>query len=280
MKDPGPGSPSGKGAPAESVDGKGTDARFERSRLLDPRKERKGRNRWRQLVAAAERICPEALEGPVLEFGFGIGHFLLEGLRMGLDVWGVDRRTTKAQRYLRLLEYRSAPECWKHRAVVAHGEDLPLPSSRFSAVASWYVLEHVEKPGGILREWVRILRPGGLIAVKAQDARNGWEGHYKVPWMPFLAGRLADAWLEAFGKARDPEKDVFEVTQPQIAAVLETLGCRVVEAAAPPQNLFAGIEPPTTPDQARAAGREVRMRWEAGTWKAQPENLHLYAVKR
>jgi hypothetical protein len=97
--------------------------------------------------------------------------------------------------------------------------------------------------------------------------------------MPFLSGSLADAWLDAFDKRRDPDQTVSEVTQPQIAAILESLGCQIAERAPAPQNLFMGIDPPSTPLEAKAAGIEIRSRLQGGLWHAQPESLLLFAVK-
>ena len=105
------------------------DERFSRSVLLDPRKVEKSRNRWRQLIAAAHRIRPEAWTGRVLDVGFGAGHFLCEGLRLGMDVWGVDRRETKARRFHRLVDFLKVPVAWKHRALVGEGQDL-FPTAR------------------------------------------------------------------------------------------------------------------------------------------------------
>ncbi|MFZ7125151.1 MAG: class I SAM-dependent methyltransferase [Desulfobacterales bacterium] len=254
------------------------DPRFLPEALMDDRKIKKACNRWDQFFRTLSGIHPAALEGPILDLGCGIGHFVAEGLGRGHDVWGVDSRLSKILRYRNMLKHLDAPMKWHHRAVVGDGFELPFPSKRFSAVSSWYVLEHVWNPGGVLSEIVRILRPGGVVALKAQDARNGWEGHYKIPWVPFLSGSLRKVWLDVFEKASDSEKNVVEITQPQVEAILETLGCRIVKRAPDPQCLYPNASLESASD-VRSLAMEVKASWNSGTWRPQPENLFVYARK-
>lgn len=255
------------------------DRRFDRETLVCDRKLMKGRNRWNQFVRTAPCIRSGALQGPLLDFGCGAGYFLYEGLRRGFGVWGLDILESKIRRYQQLIGYSGAPRHWGARAVIAKGEDIPFPSNTFTALCSWYVLEHIHNPGQVIREWVRVLQPGGLLVIKAQDARNGWEGHYKVPWPPFLSGSLSEAWLDVFGLERSAEKDVVEVTQPQVESILETLGCIVKRRAPEPKNLFPGMNALHTVRQVRDAAAMIKTRIAQDKWRPQTENLFLWAIK-
>ena len=243
------------------------------------KKLKKGQTRWNQYAEAVSAINPRLLDGPMLDFGSGVGYFVLEGLRRRMDIWGVDRLPSKIARYARLLETTSQPSDWVKRCLVADGADLPFRSNCFAAVSSWYVFEHIPDPGQVLRELVRITRSAGVIVIRAQDARNGWEGHCHIPWVPFLSGRLARAWIEEFGQSPARRQGVYDITQPQFIAILESLGCRIAIQAPEPRVLIEDHRQLSTETEVRRKAREVRARFESGEWVPQPENLYICAKK-
>ena len=51
-----------------------------------------------------------------------------------------------------------------HADVLEVGRELPYDDKSFDIVYSRFVFEHIEEPGKIARELVRIVKPGGLIA--------------------------------------------------------------------------------------------------------------------
>ena len=119
----------------------------------------------------------------------------------------------------------------------------------------------------------------GDASGRAQDARNGWEGHCKIPWIPFLPERLALIWMEEFGVDPALCADVVEISQPQVTAILEELGCRVVVKAQPPHQLINGQHEVATEEDVRRKAREIRLAVENAAWQPQPENLYIYARK-
>jgi ubiquinone/menaquinone biosynthesis C-methylase UbiE len=263
-----------------NCDGPGPSAdKYHRSSILNAKKIKKGQTRWNQFHHALIQIEPEMLGGPLLDFGLGIGYFVLEGLRRKMDIWGVDLLPGKIERYRRLIDYTNSPSAWKTRGIAATGEALPFRSNTFSAVSSWYVFEHIQYPGQVLRELVRITGKNGIIAIRAQDARNGWEGHCKIPWVPFLPERLAAAWIEEFGKSTDLRQGVYDITQPQVISILEELDCKIAIKAPPPATLIEDHWKFSTEEEVRGKARLIREKFEKGEWQAQPENLYVYAQK-
>ena len=206
-----------------------SEQKYSRKSILNPKKIRKGVTRWNQFNETMSEISPGLSKGPVLDFGSGVGYFVLEGLRRRINIWGVDLLPGKINRFKKLIQYTESPQQWEQRCVVASGLELPFASNFFSAVCSWYVYEHIADPGPCIREMVRVTKPGGLIMIRAQDARNGWEGHCKIPWVPFLPRRLAIAWIEEFGADPVLREGVIDVTQPQIEAIFKELHCTVVK---------------------------------------------------
>ncbi len=253
--------------------------KYSRKAILNQKKLRKGESRWNQFSQTLTEISPATLEGPILDFGSGIGYFVLEGMRRGMNIWGVDLLPGKIARYRQLIEYTKSPESWKERCVVANGEELPFPTDSFAALSSWYVFEHIPDPGKSIREMVRVTRPGGVIAIRAQDARNGWEGHCKIPWIPFLPDRLARIWIEEFGADPALRDGVIDITQPQVKAIFEELGCTILVKAAEPRQLIKGHQTLATEREVRDKARSVREDFSRGRWQPQPENLYIFAQK-
>ena len=97
-----------------------------------------------------------------------------------------------------LEEYGQDPS----RVVDAAGEQIPFASESFDLVYSSTVLEHTQSPEQVLRESLRVLKPGGHLVFAYPNYGAFFEGHYAIPWIPYLprwAGRL---WLRAWD--RDP----------------------------------------------------------------------------
>jgi ubiquinone/menaquinone biosynthesis C-methylase UbiE len=261
------------------MDSSANSQKYSRKAILNQKKITKGVTRWNQFGQTLTELSPLLLNGPILDFGSGIGYFVLEGLRRSVNIWGVDLLPGKIARYRQLIDYSKSPESWKERCVAADGEELPFPTNWFTALSSWYVFEHIPNPGKCIREMVRVTRPGGVIAIRAQDARNGWEGHCKIPWIPFLPDRLARIWIEEFGADPSLRDGVIDITQPQVIAIFEELGCRILEKASEPRQLIAGHQSLITEREVRDKARQVHGDFSNGKWQPQPENLYIYAQK-
>ncbi len=101
---------------------------------------------------------------------------------------------------------------------VADAYALGLPDGSFDVVHAHQVLQHLTDPVAALVEWRRVLRPGGLLAVRDSD----YAGFFWAPAEPRLdrwlalyheltarnraeadAGRFLPAWVAA-GRLRRP----------------------------------------------------------------------------
>lgn len=76
------------------------------------------------------------------------------------------------------------------RSVMADGAALPFADGSFDVVYSSNVLEHVPDRAAMVREMVRVARPGGLVLAAYTVWFGPWGGHETAPWH-FLGGMRA-----------------------------------------------------------------------------------------
>jgi len=256
-----------------------TSKKYSRDGIFNPVKIRKGITRWNQCCEALEKINPQLLQGPVLDFGCGVGYFVLEGLRREIDIWGIDQFFGKIKRFRKLVEYTESPMHWQKHCLVGDGVTLPFPSDFFSVVTSWWVYEHISDPGRAIREMVRVTRPGGVIVIRAQDAHTNWEGHCNIPWIPYLSGHLERAWIEEFGKSPELRQGVYNITQSQVISTLDFLGCRTIIQADSPRVLIENHRHLCTEKDVRYLAKEVKAKLDCGEWRPVQEGLYVFAQK-
>lgn len=256
-----------------------TSYKYSKEAICNPAKIKKGRTRWNQCFEALEKIKPQLLRGPMLDFGCGVGYFVLEGLRRGMDIWGIDQFFGKIKRFRKLIEYTGNQVEWEKRCLVGDGVTLPFSSDFFSFVTSWWVYEHISNPGEAIREMVRVTRPGGVIVIRAQDAHTSWEGHCNIPWIPYLPSHLERAWIKEFGKSPDLREGVYNITQSQVISILDSLGCRTIIQADSPRVLIDNHRHLCTEEDVRLVARRIKEKLDRGEWYPVQEGLYVFSLK-
>ncbi len=102
-----------------------------------------------------------SLEGPVLDLGSGMGVMARELARRGLDVESVDVNA-EDQEVAASLTAGTGLET-RIRFTPADGAALPFPDAHFASAVSFNVLHHLRDGASVLRDVVRVVRPGGVI---------------------------------------------------------------------------------------------------------------------
>ena len=102
----------------------------------------------------------------VLDVGCGVGHWgrvLLPHLPANARLFGVDREAA----WVEQATTRARSAGLGERTSYAQGdaERLPFPDAMFDLVTCQTVLIHVRDPRAVVREMVRVLKPGGAVLV-------------------------------------------------------------------------------------------------------------------
>ena len=101
------------------------------------------------------------LDGPVLDLGTGMGGMARELARRGLTVESVDVNAGD-QEVAASLTLGTGLEA-AIRFTPADGAALPFPDGAFASAVSFNVLHHLAEGASVLREVVRVVRPGGVL---------------------------------------------------------------------------------------------------------------------
>jgi ubiquinone/menaquinone biosynthesis C-methylase UbiE len=128
--------------------------------------------RWK---AISRNIVPGSR---ILDAGCGMGRWPLFLSRKGYRVCGLDF----SERMIEVLSDRYPNLEWLAGAV----QSVPLPDNSVDGVISWGVIEHDEDgPGEALREFLRVLRPGGravlTVPIDSPANRKSSEIQFKAP---------------------------------------------------------------------------------------------------
>jgi ubiquinone/menaquinone biosynthesis C-methylase UbiE len=141
----------------------------------------------------------------ILEIGSGYGINLISWTKyFGLNVMGAEPEgegfadTIEVSRLLCRIN-----EVPPERIVVTKGETLPFGDASFDIVYSSNVIEHCNDPGQVLREAVRVLKPGGFLHFEMPNFTSYFEGHYLVLMPPLLFKGVLPWWVKNVFR-RDP----------------------------------------------------------------------------
>jgi SAM-dependent methyltransferase len=151
----------------------------------------------------------------VLDMGCGAGRHAFEMYRRGADVLALDmdadELATVSEWFAAMREEGSVPAGAEADVKQGDALDLPFPDGEFDRVVAAEVLEHIPDDNRAISELVRVLRPGGTIAVT-------------VPrWLPEkVCWALSDEYHEVEGG------HVRIYTGTELVAKLERAGLRLV----------------------------------------------------
>ncbi|UQZ81386.1 putative methyltransferase YcgJ [Paenibacillus konkukensis] len=104
----------------------------------------------------------------VLDVGTGPGFLALQFASMGHTVTGLDLSPSM----LEIAAEKAAVLELPCSFIEGDAESLPFPDHSFDVVANRHLLWTLPNPGRAIREWVRVLKPGGRVLVMDGDWTN------------------------------------------------------------------------------------------------------------
>ncbi len=120
--------------------------------------------------AALFALLPELRGRRVLEVGCGTGNISLALARRGARVTGVDLSFPMLAR----AQHKASREGLALGFIRGAAGSLPFADTHFDGVISILALDFIPERAGALREMVRVLRPGGFLAVALLNRYSLW----------------------------------------------------------------------------------------------------------
>lgn len=156
-----------------------------------------GGSSWR--LDKIRTLFPDAHR--ILDMGAGCGTFVHYALRQGYDAFGIEPEEWKLSVVRRLCASQADLAGKAAHILASIGERLPFADNSFDCVATFQTIEHVQDVAACCAEMLRVTRTGGGIHIRCPDySVSTYEGHYRLPWLPGLKGRLAEWYLAKKGK--------------------------------------------------------------------------------
>jgi 2-polyprenyl-6-hydroxyphenyl methylase/3-demethylubiquinone-9 3-methyltransferase len=127
--------------------------------------------------AARLHVLRECLEGRDLrselwvDTGCGTGTLSRWLAEQGCHVYGVDAAPEMVKIAASMALRKSYPGTLRFERIESIA-NLPIPSASLDGVLCSSVLEYVQDPDACLHEFVRVLRPGGLLLVSVPNAQS------------------------------------------------------------------------------------------------------------
>jgi SAM-dependent methyltransferase len=132
----------------------------------------------------------------------------------------VEPEPWKVVYFRRKIAASGYPTAFRGRLVRAVGERLPFADASFDLVTSYQTLEHVRDVAACLEEMLRVVRPGGVVYLRAPDYDSLYEPHYRVPFLPRMNRTLARAYLRLLGRPLAGLAGLQWVTRRQVVGLL------------------------------------------------------------
>jgi ubiquinone/menaquinone biosynthesis C-methylase UbiE len=201
---------------------------------------------WRNVLAKAL-----ATEGRLQVLDVGTGPGIYAGLysQLGHDCVGLDFSETM----LAVARERAARMKYDCAFVFGDAEEPPFPDGAFDVVSCRHILFTLPRPGVAVRQWVRVLKPGGKMIIIGEDIKE--QNHGAITrWFQYVKNRwsrrgdkktLTSGWKASpeYRKALD-ECPLFKNDARVLRAVMEAAGIEDIRSVATEEIYLARMNDP------------------------------------
>src|SRR5882762_8893361 len=159
----------------------------------------------------------------ILDVGSGVGGFVVDCRQLGYRAFGVEPDRIGAGARLTSIQI-AVRRVSSNVFTSAVGEALPFPDKAFDLVTLNQVVEHVRDQLAVLREAVRVLRPGGVLYVNCPNYLRFYEPHYKIFWLPLMPKSVGRLYLRLRGRSCVMLDQITYTTNHRVRSLLQSLG--------------------------------------------------------
>lgn len=165
----------------------------------------------------------------LLEIGCGYSLFLAICQKNGINAVGIEPATQEFYQQTLKISKEILKRTGVDQNIVKQGvgEKIPFKKNTFDAVVSLYALEHVNNVEKVIKESLRVLKPGGYLYMIVPNYGSFWEGHYGIVWIPYLSKALARFYVKLLGKDPEALEDYTFVNQVMLEKILSSLPIQV-----------------------------------------------------
>lgn len=132
----------------------------------------------------------------ILDVGSGWGEVAYKCQVLGANSIGIEPDFTSVEVSRALAMSRQE----NLHFICGSGETLPFSSNLFDVIICHHVIEHVQCPSQVIAELVRVTNLGGHILLAFPNYMMPFEGHYRVPWIPFMPKTVGTHYLKLLGR--------------------------------------------------------------------------------
>ena len=122
-------------------------------------------------INLAKKVLNIDKKDVIIDIGCGSGNLLIELSKSCSGAYGADLN----QKAIDFIKLRANKEKIKNIYLKkVSGPKLPFKNSSFDKVIAMELIEHLENPNLIIKECIRILKPGGLLFITTPNYRSFW----------------------------------------------------------------------------------------------------------